>query len=347
MTKINWRDLKFLSQLKNAVYLIRRRLLEFESSEKIESGRLYDIELTNSCNTWCIFCPRDKTPKQGYMDFHSFKKAVQRAEEFEKNPSIHLCGLGEPLLHPNVVNFVSYLTDKGLFSNITTNAYLLTKELSKKLINAGLKEVTVSASGIDELYEKIHHLSFEEVKNNLSNFLKISKGKCRIKLSITICKPNKNEIDRIVSFWKQAGINDFIFYNTINRGGALDMGYSFVNNERYYHEAEAILAVNKLPTLCMLPFISTFIGWDGNYYMCCNDFSKKYPLGNVFQYGIKEIDLIKKNRFLDDLDICKNCDGNIINMIREILFRIENKTATQLELKQKLKELRAPWNTAK
>ena len=309
-------------------------------SERAVPARHFDIELTNSCNAACIFCPRDKTPKQGLMNFETFAKAVQRIGELGDPTTVHICGLGEALLHPKVAEMVDHLSKKGLPPTITTNAYLLKKELSHRLVDAGLKEIVCSVSGIDDNYKKIHRLDFEVVKRNIVDFMEVSKGRSEIVLSMTVCDPIKDDIDKLEAYWKNLGIDRIVVFDQINRGGALDMGYDFVNNEGFCEEAEAILAENKIDYFCLAPYFFNFIGWDGNYYMCCHDYRKILPLGSVFEYSIEEIDSIKKQSLEKKASICKNCDISTTNKIRDILFRMKKNETTQSELDEKIAELK-------
>ena len=73
-----------------------------------------DIEVTNHCNTNCIFCPRQAIGKKGYMDFKTFKKAVDRLLEVKPLPATNICGLGEPLMHPEIVEFVDSFWEESI-----------------------------------------------------------------------------------------------------------------------------------------------------------------------------------------------------------------------------------------
>lgn len=299
-----------------------------------------DLELTNACNTSCIFCPRHRTPTQGFMKFETFKRVIERAKESCDIDSIAICGLGEPLLHPMVIDAVHYLSKQGIYFGITTNASLLTRELSEKLIDACLKNITLSVSGLKEKYENIHQIDFTATRKNIMDFINISDGRCEIKVSITICDMNRDHIDEMTAIWEKIGIHDFIIFELSNRGGALDRGYYFTKSNRFYAEAEEIMEKNKVFNFCIGPFRSVFIGWDGNYYLCCNDYEKRLPLGNVFEHNIKEIDVKKSNLLRNGCEICRKCDTNNINTIRELFFRLEKKEATVSDLEEKIKELK-------
>jgi MoaA/NifB/PqqE/SkfB family radical SAM enzyme len=317
-----------------------KRIGERLQPEREVPTRHFDIEPTNSCNASCIFCPRDKTPKQGFMELETFAKAVQRIGELGAPTMIHLCGLGEPLLHPKIPEMVGHLSEKGFAPSVTTNASLLTRDLSRKLVDAGLKEVACSVSGIDDNHKKIHGLDFEVVKRNIMDFMDVSKGRSDIVLSMTLCDPIKDEMEELEAYWKRLGIHKIVVFGQINRGGALDMAYDFVNNEGLCGEAEAILAENKIDYSCFAPYLFGFIGWDGNYYMCCHDYRKRLPLGSVFEYSIKEIDSMKKKILEKKPSICKNCDIGTTNKIRDILFRIKKNETSQSELDEEITKLK-------
>ena len=102
-----------ISWMKNKLSFLRKKLSNNGNYDENPGQKFIDIELTNNCNALCAFCPRDKTPETGFMDFKTFKKAVERAENDHTPPIIHLCGLGEPLLHPDIIKFVKYLSDNN------------------------------------------------------------------------------------------------------------------------------------------------------------------------------------------------------------------------------------------
>lgn len=298
-----------------------------------EFRRHYDIELTNHCNTSCIFCPRDAISRKGYIDENTFEKAVQKIEEAGYPSEITICGVGEPLLHPMLANFISYLSDRGHYSNLKTNAFLLDEKTSQKLMYAGLNHLGPSISHIDEAYFKIHRLDFNVVKSNLMKFLEISEGKCEVTLSITLCDENENDIEKLVEYWEDLGVKRFLIYDNVNRGGALDKNYNFSGNSRYQGKAQRIMAENRIDPICLLPYIVTYIGWDGGYYMCTSDFDKKHSLGHVKANSIEEVDLVKKKLLSEGHMVCRDCDISIANRIREMLCRHETGNASFLELK--------------
>lgn len=303
---------------------------------KVQS-RMVDVELTNRCNALCSFCPRAATPDQGFMTFDTFKQAVARIGELDELPNISLTGQGESTLHPELVEFVRYAADAGLYVEMTTNANLLNKELSQQLLDAGLGSISFSVSDFGDDYEIVYNLDFETTRRNIMDFLdlrdKLEKRKPRVVLSIVEHDLNKGKIEEMKAFWEKAGIKFILEFPQNNRGGACDNGHYFIGNDRFQEEAETLLSENAASPICSTPFFFVFIGWNGQYYVCCSDYKKETPLGSVFDYSIDEMDRIKLDGMVDhEINACADCNVDPVNAVREKLFEIEAGVSTQTDL---------------
>lgn len=90
------------------------------------------IEISNICNLSCSFCPKtERAPKQ--MNIYEFETAVKKVAPFTDYVYFHL--LGEPLLHPNLCDFLNICEKHGLKVIITTNGTLLPQK-SEILLNS-------------------------------------------------------------------------------------------------------------------------------------------------------------------------------------------------------------------
>lgn len=307
--------------------------------------RNLDIELTNRCNAQCTFCPRDQTPDQGFMTFETFKKSVDRALELGEVPKFHSAGQGEPTLHPQLPEFAEYMRDKGLDFGFTTNGSLLTESLAQRILDAGVKHIVFSISDLDEDYEEVYALKFDVTRANILRFLDMNEaaGKpVRTTVSLVAHDLNKPKLADYRNFWSEAGIDEFIHYDQTNRGGACDIGLYFVDNDGYKTEAAEVMNSNGLTHVCGVPFIMLFIGWNGQYYLCCNDYRKLTPMGSVYDHSIEEMDLIKRAKFFEDEipQACKDCDLDVTNRIRELMFEIEAGEARQSDLDAVVTEIK-------
>ncbi len=97
------------------------------------------IEISNICNLSCSFCPGTKrAPKM--MDVNEFKTVIAKVKPFTDYVYFHL--LGEPLLHPDLEEFLKICEEKELKVIITTNGTLLKKRI-ELLLNSDSHYKTV------------------------------------------------------------------------------------------------------------------------------------------------------------------------------------------------------------
>lgn len=106
---------------------------------------IYQVEISNLCNRRCLYCahPLQKR-KKGLMDFKTFQKVVELHVKL-KQKYIVLHNFGEPLLHPDLLDFVQYAHENGLDSCFSTNGVLFADALAKKLKACGLVSINWSA----------------------------------------------------------------------------------------------------------------------------------------------------------------------------------------------------------
>jgi radical SAM protein with 4Fe4S-binding SPASM domain len=130
------------------------------------------VEITNLCNLDCLMCPRKKLNiKYKEMSLDYFKEIVVKLERIKR---IILTGWGEPLFHKNLPEMIKFCTKRGIFTSFTSNGLLLTPELSKRLIDAGIKEITFSIDSLDEDNE-FGHIN-KECKENIERLSKMPRA---------------------------------------------------------------------------------------------------------------------------------------------------------------------------
>ncbi len=105
------------------------------------------------------------------MPFDVFQKVLIDAKEHGiTNVSLH--GSGEATMHPQMPRFVAYAKSLGLHVMTVTNGFYLDKNLSERLIDAGIDLIRVSGIGYDRDTYK-HWMkkdAFERVRNNVTQF---------------------------------------------------------------------------------------------------------------------------------------------------------------------------------
>jgi len=307
-----------------------------------------DIELTNRCNAYCNFCPRDKTPQQGFIRFDVFKQAVARAKE--ENMVVMLAGQGESTIHPEFERCIDHLSEQKVPFGLTTNASLLSPERSRHLLERGIMRMTFSAGDLNEDYEEVYGLDFENTCNNIRYFTELNKkefnGQCDIWISLVEHEINYGKREQIKKFWEEeVGVNGVFSYQQISRGGACDNGYYFLKSKKFVDEALKAMDDAGISTLCNLAFTAPFVGWDGQYYVCCSDYEKKVPLGNVHDYSIADMDHIKMESITNGNQACIMCNYDPLNSIRENFFEREAGVIDDKTLRRRLAIMKKDQDT--
>lgn len=170
----DWKKLK-----SRRYYEYRKLWSELPEKQTVSNFPLHlDIEITTLCNLLCPMCPRTQMVAQnnflnpGIMAFEDFQRIIDQGATHGLY-SIKLNYLGEPLVHPNIVEFVKYAKDKGIVDVMfNTNGALLTEEIGERLLDAGLDKLFLSFdSPYKKQYEQIRlGAKYEAVLTNIRYF---------------------------------------------------------------------------------------------------------------------------------------------------------------------------------
>lgn len=256
----------------------RKRWNEWPKSFYVGEYPIFiDIEVTSACNLKCDFCAttfRGKTIKKGFISFEIIKKIIDEGADND------LFGVkfnirGEPLLHPQIHEFVKYAKQKNLIDvYFNTNAILLGEDVAKKLIDSGLDRLSISFEGYTKsVYEKYRiGANYEKVLSNIENIqslkrkLGVEHPKVRIQ---TVMLPELEEtFDEYKKFWAER----------VDEVGFLD-----------YKEMKIKKRNIKYPWACPQIWQRMAIWWNGTILPCNHDDDGLLVLGNVRTSTIKEV----------------------------------------------------------
>ncbi len=104
------------------------------------------VEITNICNRSCSFCHGTKRA-QREMTLPEFSRVIDEISPLTDYVYLHV--MGEPLLHPLLLNFVDIASGAGLKCAITTNGTLLSTR-GDDLIKSGVYKINVSVHSFEE-----------------------------------------------------------------------------------------------------------------------------------------------------------------------------------------------------
>lgn len=268
---------------------------------------LLGIEITNFCNFRCNICPYKimTRPKQ-HMEFSLFRKIIDEIKDY---PDFFcwLHWMGEPLLHPKIIDFIKCTKNAGLKCGFSTNASLLTKDIGKKLIEVEMDKIVLCLDGNSkESYEKVRNGgNFEVVKENIKNFLEM-KGNLKPQASLQFVKNkyNTHEIEDYKKEWIGKGA-DMIDIKTFVEWGNQVKGISSEIKNRN----------KRFP--CKYLWNNIGIYSDGNVGICCFDYDASIRIGNVNEKSILEIWNGNKLKELRKQQINGNFNNGLCDNCRE------------------------------
>lgn len=235
------------------------------------------IETTNACNGKCIYCPRDKmTRKIGFIEEDLYRKVVDECGA-EGAKCLHLQNYGEPLLDKNMPSRIAYAKEKGIsYLMLFSNGLLLTRAISRKLIDVGLDEISISLdSALPEEHSNTRvNLDYTTVTRNILGFLEErdkNRGKrTKVTLTATVKDMSSNGVRQLREKWNHI-VDEIVIQPLHNWGG------------------EKHLGLNKIIKPCSRLWLTMTVLVDGKISLCCVDYNGEYILGDVSKNTLKEI----------------------------------------------------------
>ena len=243
---------------------------------------LVDIELTNHCNMKCIFCVQQgmRRPK-GFISEKVFREVLDECAEY--NTPVRFIRLGEPFLHPEIIDFCKYVKSKDILLHITTNGLAATEKVMKDLIDIGVDSLIFSFQGATkEQYELMRNTNrYDELKANLLKVVELrgDKEKPFIHISSTMTDESEEEIEGFVNYWGH--IVDSVGIGKTNLSllsGSQIKGFETIGKLEILKRQETI---KKCYRPCKEVYQKLCVDWDGKVTCCCGDYDNLLTVGDV------------------------------------------------------------------
>lgn len=301
---------------------------------------------SNVCNFRCSYCAQslgveklvqEYGLEQEKMSLDTIKKVAEQAKKFpHRLKLISMMGHGEPLCNSDLPEMIRLMKKANIADriDIITNASLLTKEYSERLIDAGLDVLRVSLQGLStEAYEKVCgvKLNYDTFIENLTYFYK-HKKQCKVYVKTMDVSLKEGEEQKFYDLFSP--ISDRMYIDKVKPV------YDGVD----YSETAKDLTVDRYGNkhqkrvVCPQPFYMLSV-WANGDVAPCDALYKANPLGNVHTSSLLEMwkseELKKFCAFLlegkkEEHEACRRCcapddvahHSDILDFKREELKKI-------------------------
>lgn len=315
-------------------YLIDERIDEElvkkqKLSDIVHQSKLFLVLMpTEDCNFRCIYCYENHKPV--YMSRETQDSIINYVRyniKYYTGLNIAWFG-GEPLIAYDILERMSIefikickVARKTYKAGITTNGYLLTKEMYLKLIKLHVLDFQVTIDGLKSTHDKQRPLkngdgSFDRIISNFNDIKKINHATPgRITIRTNFSKSIINEMDKYFDFinglFEKANNFELQINKVSNWGGdTIDCFLNeIINNRDYnsifdralkkkifynieYHTTE----LNGAEFKCYAAKKNSYtIDANGYIYKCTGDFDmEENKIGKVLENGIFDIDYYKE-----------------------------------------------------
>ncbi len=175
------------------------------TSRQNHKPRLVFWEVTKGCNLRCIHCRATATELRSPDDLPT-PKALNLIEQISQYalPILVLSG-GEPLFRSDIFDLASYANERGLRVALATNGTLVSRETARKIVNAGVRRVSISLDGA----HAATHDAFRGIPGAfeaaLRGFRNLKELGMSLQLNMTIARHNAHELPAVLELAKSIG----------------------------------------------------------------------------------------------------------------------------------------------
>ena len=253
--------------------------------------RYLDVELTNTCNFSCFFCPTgtgQQSRASGRMSEESFSLLLDTAREMAL--PLRFIRWGEPMLHPCFLPWMKRVLEAGLLVHVTTNGSMLDENTAAELCDMGLQSIKISFQGVNrETYAAMRDRDFfEQLVERVATLYRIRGNRPwpYIHVSTTITLEGPEEVEGF-----RQRIGPFTDSHQVGRTklehidpDKTRLGLEKQERLREHKRRESLVRAHAV---CHQVFDVLSVNWDGSISACCGDYDNIMLVGHLAEGGIE------------------------------------------------------------
>jgi radical SAM protein with 4Fe4S-binding SPASM domain len=294
--------------------------------------RFLQVEPVGQCNLRCRMCPiqfrTDGSPggPPAFMPLATFKSLLERFPDLE---TLHLQGLGEPLMHPDFFDMVRHAADRGIRVTTNSNLTVLSERRAQRCVDSGLERIFVSLDGATaQTYEFIRERArFDKVIRNVRRLVAARErsggGRPALAIVAVAMRRNLHELPMLVRLASDLGAEQFSVQHLCHDYGESSLPAQYRPMREFFADqtleatdralVERVFGAarkaaracgialrlpnldpatpgDEAPTRCDWPWRGAYLSYDGEAMPCCMvSTPDRISLGNMAREGVDAV----------------------------------------------------------
>jgi radical SAM protein with 4Fe4S-binding SPASM domain len=185
--------------------------------------RLIFWEVTKGCNLRCIHCRATATELSSPLDLPT-TKALNLIEQVSQYalPILVLSG-GEPLFRADIFDLARYATERGLRVALATNGTLVSREIARKIVDAGVRRVSISLDGANAATHDAFRGIPGAFDGALRGFRNLKELGMSLQINTTIARHNAHELPAVLDLARSIGADALHTFLLVPVGCGVDI----------------------------------------------------------------------------------------------------------------------------
>jgi radical SAM protein with 4Fe4S-binding SPASM domain len=245
----------------------------------------------------------------GDMSYSLYKKIIDEVTQYGVTNFLTLHYSGEPLLHPQIYDMITYAKEQGIrLVKFNTNGLLLDYNAIEQLLGSGLDIIVIAIEATKKIHDTLRKGSdYGMVRMNVASlmyFKKLLKKKKPVVIvqMLVTNETSQEDINLGIQTWKP--IVDYVQVQSISTVGGQ------VNNYGSFREKQ---------TRCRQVWTTAGILWNGDVTVCCVDHNAQLKQGNLNEQSLYSIWNSKRYRNFREIhrdnhppEFCRRCLNDIL-----------------------------------
>jgi len=178
--------------------------------------------ITRRCNLRCLHCYSDSESRRypGELTLEQSYNVIDDLAGFGI-PALLFSG-GEPMIHPHFFDLAGYAEKRGLRLTLSTNGTLIDSEAAQRLKDIGFSYVGISLDGIGATHDHFRGKAGAFDKT-VAAFRHCKTVGQKVGLRLTLSRQTVNDLEGILNFIEDEGIDRVCFYHLVSSGRGADL----------------------------------------------------------------------------------------------------------------------------